>query len=458
MKPRILSLILTFALLLSAFAGCSTETEPSAGSSGQSPENSDTPAETDPDYSWFSMPEDTGKLEIYSPGNMYSSILDPAVEIFKQLYPDIEVSYQTLSDEEFETRIRTEIPAGRGPDLVLMTDYTFPDIYKTMSTDLFEDLNPWFGTDDEIALSDFVIPVMNGGVLNGKRYLAPLAYSASILMTTQSILDEIGLTADEIATIDGFCEGAARFKEKYPDATLFFDLGGVNPTSGDISTLYRSFGFNLINYETNEVEIDETRFRQYIDLVKLYYDPDYDTADESMWDLPNYSVGGGLHLRRFPYDDQCAESYWKYSNSKTFMPADGEEPVLFLPKNQRGGVTAGMTFGAAIPKGAANKAAAWKLLKILLSDEIQAGHDESRRGTSYFWSGDPVRLSALKQEIPEGDEFFELMQSPTEVFMTPQIYTNKFIRDNIVPYIRGEASWDDCYKKFLNALELYKDE
>ena len=55
-------------------------------------------------------------------------------------------------------------------------------------------------------------------------------------------------------------------------------------------------------------------------------------------------------------------------------------------------------------------------------------------------------------------EFFELMQSPTEVFMTPLIYTNKFIRDNIVPYIRGEASWDDCYKKFLNALELYKDE
>ena len=216
------------------------------------------------DYSWFTMPEDTRKLEIYSPGNMYSSILEPAIEIFKQLYPEIDVSYQIVSDEEFETRIRTEIPAGRGPDLVLVTEYTFPDIYKTMSTDLFEDLNPYFGTDDGIALSDFVIPVMNGGVLNGKRYIAPLAYSASILMTTQSILDEIGLTADEIVTIDGFCEGAARFKEKYPDATLFFDLGGVSPTSGDISTLYRNFGFNLINYETNEVEIDEARFRQYI--------------------------------------------------------------------------------------------------------------------------------------------------------------------------------------------------
>ena len=72
--------------------------------------------------------------------------------------------------------------------------------------------------------------------------------------------------------------------------------------------------------------------------------------------------------------------------------------------------------------------------------------------TLFTRSGKGIELT------PEGDEFFELMQSPTEVFMTPLIYTNKFIRDNIVPYIRGEASWDDCYKKFLNALELYKDE
>ncbi len=122
------------------------------------------------------MPEDTGKLEIYSPGNLYSSLLNPAIEIFKELYPEIEVSYTILSDEEFETRIRTEIPAGGGPDLVLMADGTFPDIYKTMQTDLFEDLNPWFGTDEEIALSDFVKPVMDGGILNGKRYLAPLNY------------------------------------------------------------------------------------------------------------------------------------------------------------------------------------------------------------------------------------------------------------------------------------------
>ena len=139
------------------------------------------------------MPEETGKLEIYSSGNEYSSLLNPAIEILKDLYPEIEVSYTILSADEFETRIRTEIPAGGGPDLVLMADGTFRDIYKTMQTDLFEDLNPYFGTDEEIALSDFVKPVMDGGILNGKRYLAPLNYELPVYLTTQAILDEVGV-------------------------------------------------------------------------------------------------------------------------------------------------------------------------------------------------------------------------------------------------------------------------
>jgi ABC-type glycerol-3-phosphate transport system substrate-binding protein len=467
MKPRILSLILTFALLLSAFAGCSTETEPSAGSSGQSPENSDTPAETEPDYSWFSFPEETGKLEIYSPGNAYSSLLNPAIEIFRDLYPEIEVSYTILSDDEFETRIRTEIPAGRGPDLVLMADGTFRDIYKTMQTDLFEDLNPWFGTDDEIALSDFVKPVMDGGVLNRKRYLAPLNYRLPVYLTTQSILDEVGMTADEVETCDGFCEAATRFHEKYPDSTLFFDFGGLAPYLSDLVTLSMNFGIRFINFETGELDIDEARFRQCADLVKLYYDPDYDTDEDAVWDIPYYSAGGGLHLKLFPYDKYSANGYSRYRTCRDYLGADGEKPVQFVPANQYGGVTAEIILSTAIPKGAANKANAWKLLKILLSEEIQGGHDEKRWGNSYFWVGEPVRLSSTKAKMdhgaemtpdgPEFDEFVELVQSPTDAQMFPLIY-NKYLNQEIMPYVRGERSWEDCWKSFVNTMELYKDE
>ena len=460
MKTRILSLILTLALLLSALAGCSRTGEPS-GSSAE-------PEETKPDYSWFSFPEETGKLIVYTNGSDFSALLAPALEIFKERYPGVEVSYQTYGEDEYRDLIRTEIPAGRGPDLVLFSSATFPDIYKTMSTDIFIDLNPYFALDGEINLSDFVEPVMDGGVLNGKRYVAPLNYDVPIILTTESILSEVGMTVDEIKTCDGFCEGAERFHEKYPDSTLYFDyVAGVFPYMHEIRSLYKNFGFQFIDFSTGQVDVDEARFRQCMDLVKLYYDPDYDVTDMSKNDVDYYYAGGGLTKRLFMYDDMNAAGYGMYLNSKTFLNMDGEEPVLFLQSNQHDGVTAEICTGAVIPQASANKANAWNLLKILLSDGIQGGHDKGNWDLSYFWSGYPVRRSSLRSALLDGtnpppagaelDRFIALVQSPTEALLIPQIY-RRYINEEMLPYVTGEKSWDDCWKSFLNTVELYKDE
>ena len=32
------------------------------------------------------------------------------------------------------------------------------------------------------------------------------------------------------------------------------------------------------------------------------------------------------------------------------------------------------------------------------------------------------------------------------------------MKNRIIPYIRNEKPWEDCWKSFLNTLELYKDE
>ena len=53
--------------------------------------------------------------------------------------------------------------------------------------------------------------------------------------------------------------------------------------------------------------------------------------------------------------------------------------------------------------------------------------------------------------------FIDIVQSPTEALMLPRVY-RKFLSEEILPYVRGERSWEDAYKRFLNTLELYKDE
>ena len=315
MKTRIFSIVLVLTFLLPALAGCG-------------------------------IPGATDKLVLYSPDDGYSSLLNPALVIFKEFYPDVEVTYQIIDEDEYRAKIREEIPAGEGPDLVLFRSNTFWDIYKTASSKVFVDLDKYFKKDEEIDLADFVGPVMDGGVVNGKRVFAPLNYEMPLILTTQSILDEIGMTVDALETCDGFCDGAIRFHEKYPDATLFFDTcGGYNPCVADIRTLYKNFGFDFIGYPGGQIQIDEACFRQCMDLVKLYYDPDYDVMDMSLMDeVDDYDFGCGLSRKLLLYDDFCAANYVRYSRGSQLLRDQGEEPLMFVQKNQRGGITAELDY------------------------------------------------------------------------------------------------------------------
>ena len=68
--------------------------------------SSDAP-ETEPDYSWFTMPEDTDKLVIWSDGTEADT--PRAVSLFREQYPDVEIDYQIFGQDEYNTTVRAEI-------------------------------------------------------------------------------------------------------------------------------------------------------------------------------------------------------------------------------------------------------------------------------------------------------------------------------------------------------------
>lgn len=434
---------------------------------GDSMENAETePPYPVPDYSDFVMPEDTGKLVVYTDATMGRAVMNPAVRIFEEKYPGVEVEYKTMGEDEFQALIRTEIPAGKGPDLLLFAASDLPDVYKTASTGLFTDLNPYFALDDEIDLSDFITPVMDGALLNEQRFFAPLNYDIPLLKTARSTLDEIGMTEGELATCDGFIEAINRFHEKHPAATLFINTFGGAKEAGDLITLYANFGFRMIDYATGEVEIDEELFKRCADTMKLYYDPNFDPKDSHLVQESGgwWSQGWAFYAKHCFFDNV----FTGFSNmdiTSYDLEQVGDELVMLAQTNRHDGITASMLMNTAILSGSANKFNAWRLMKILLSDDIQGGHDETRYGLPYFWAGFPVRRESLRgflwEEDMEEDEVFrqymEVVQSPTEALMIPQTI-KRYINLEILPYVRGEKPWDDCYKRFLNTLELYASE
>ena len=114
----------------------------------------------------------------------------------------------------------------------------------------------------------------------------------------------------------------------------------------------------------------------------------------------------------------------------------------------------------AIPKNSPNKRNAWRLLKILLSDEIQGNPDT-------LFAVDPVRKSAVplflnhwnsdgwvEENIPGLKEI--LLDFDRAHLHQPLI--SQYVRDSMLSYVTGTKTFEDCYKKLLNTLELYKDE
>ena len=455
MKNSVFCLILAFILLLPVVAGCGNGRKANAA----------------PDYSGFELPEETGKLVVYTAEGEYGSTMTPAVEIFRERYPEIEVSYRIYDEDEFRKMIQDEIPGGGGPDLLLFSGIDLPDVYKTMSEGLFVDLNPYFSSDAEIDLGDFIEAVMDGGVQNGRRYIAPVSYEMPLLVTTRSILKEIDMKKSDLETCEGFFEAASRFHDAHPGSDLYIDYcGGYPPERAYFRALYLNLGFNFIDYETGKITIDEELFRRCADTVKLYYDPDYDVTDTSKESLDNgfYYAGGAIRLKQCLFGSFNL-SYYPYKEVCIYLDEKGVNTALVAQKDQNDGVTAEINLCAAIPNGSANKAAAWKLLKILLSDEIQGGHDENQTASTYFWTGYPVRRDSIRsfltrekdlvfEFVPETmiskEEYIEMVQSPTDAHMIPNVY-RQLLEDEIMPYIRGEKTWNKSYKSFVKALKTY---
>ncbi|MBQ3707224.1 MAG: carbohydrate ABC transporter substrate-binding protein [Clostridia bacterium] len=468
MKARILSLILVLCLLLSSLASCQTADTPSptgsGTSSGKPQQNAEARSDGDempetawptPDYSDFEMPGETDTLVLYT-ADLLTITMQTAVAIFQERYPDVRVEWQKLSPEEYETRVRAEIPAGKGPDLLYTNMTELPDVYKTMGTGLFEDLNPYLAADEEIVPEDFIRGIFDGALYQGKRYIVPVGHLPQILATSEELLAEIGVTAEDLNTYDGFLDACTGFHNLYPESSILADMGPHDNDTSAFSVLYTAAGFRMIDYENAAVSVDEQAFRKMVDVCRLFAGNDpckLDYADGAY-------ISYGAILKREGMFTNFISSALMLDSFQYGMKNGGETPVLLTPPSAEGGKSTMIcTFGA-IPKSAANKLNAWRMLKILLSDEVQ-GNAEAIVGMS------PVRVSAVPLYV--NYEYYEGFVVPNlcgldallldfdRLSVRPPVLLQS-VWDEMKPYIKGNKSFDDCYKKLLNVLEIYKDE
>ena len=423
---------------------------------------SDAP-ETEPDYSCFTMPEETDTLVLYSGNWMQSDIYQKAISIFKNLYPGVEVVLKNMGDEEYVNTLRTEIPAGKGPDLILGTSsYDLRDVYKTMEARVFEDLNPYIEADADFTLDDYIKGIMDAGVFRGERLVLPFSHRPMILTTSAELLAEEGITAEDLTDLDSFLSVCERFRETHP-GQFFMDEGSKRLPEDQQLTLFREMflysGIQFFDYENRTVVLDREELKKVCDFIRLYDPATVESERTAEEKKKRQSFGTwDLILKR-----KCLFYSTQYAGLSLMMTRytvaqKGEHPVtLFMPDLSGEGCTE-INFFIAIPKGAKNKLNAWRFLKILMSEEIQSDSENVMQIYS------PVLIRATKEIIEAqgypDEEIGALAQSLNTInraYMLPPIQWI-YLRDHMMPYLNGERDFDSCYKDLSRELELYIDE
>ncbi|MBQ4354272.1 MAG: hypothetical protein IJC71_05200, partial [Clostridia bacterium] len=112
-----------------------------------------------------------------------------------------------------------------------------------------------------------------------------------------------------------------------------------------------------------------------------------------------------------------------------------------------------------------NKLNAYRLLKILLSEDVQYGanailgmpvHIESIR-KNFASSVEKNRAFEFDVTTEDYEPLIEKMQNITRAFVSPAII-RRYLKLEMQPYLTGTRSFDDCFDNLKNTIELYKDE
>ena len=270
----------------------------------------------------------------------------------------------TKNSEEFTQKFTTSMLAGNGPDIIVAKPTLLPSISNMAKNGAFFDLNTFIKNDPEMKLTDFYKPVIDSGVIGGKRYFIPLNYMIPALVTTGEVLKKNNITIDEKNwTWDTVLDIVTQIKNVDSDKFLFDQL-----TFRDMLTTTNPF-YSL------EKKTSDFNSKEFIQLLKIYKEiyPFICTQEEYEkygHDFKYLLSGKGI----FQNTHASYRDAWHYHS--VYQMTMNHEAQFYPYPSKRDGPYGRTGEIIGINAGCKNKEDAYKYLKILLN-ECLAGKTEA---------------------------------------------------------------------------------
>lgn len=321
------------------------------------------------------------------------------VKAFKKANPDVKVTWEILPDEKEQTqersvrleKIRADILAGNGPDVYLlpiekfMEEPLFKDVQQAMHNGVFADISTYYDADETLGKEDLIAEIMDGGTVNGARYVLPLRYTYPVLYTERQLMDAAGLDLEEAAS---------------DCSSLFFALVAnsapqwfCRPWAAAVAC-YAPFLPKMIDYTSGKVLINEAELSALLRICQ----------DLSDVNPPSFGMSSYISKGTFFTEQQPISMGWLHNAValSAISKAENQDLVAVPVRAADGDLVACVSYYAAVGNGCSDPELAYEFLREFLTEDVQFERQRlelSRYSAATIAMGLPVRSKGKAADL-----------------------------------------------------------
>ena len=378
----------------------------------------------------------------------------------------------SLNMEDFSTKLASDLIAGKGPDIILVsnaasTRNTFFNLTKLLQSNVFLDINEL-----NVDLSACSQQVLAAGKYLGKQYMLPLNYSLGMMLTSSERLAEYGIVIDE---------GLEKFSSSV--ASIYEDGKFVFPNYFTSKELYSFGGKTLIDYNNNTfLNLSETQpyFESLIRCYDNLFPNILTSASPQNYSFSNVLKNYNYSVKEaflagdlvFLSDQEFLGTYQNLSYMNAIIDeliALNETPVLFsLPTLDKATPAPMINYFLLVNKNASDNEAVRKFIESAIGEESQYSYAsqtgipvniEIVHDMQNYYEGASSKYSYANYcSIPEevSQSYFETIEN-----MSDGVYQDVQISSCIFSVFREYVSSNDmhyAYNSGKERLEFYLNE
>lgn len=444
MKKRFLSFLLAGTILAFSLWGCGNASQEASA----------------PDAS-VKASDAEGELSVYAVAS--DAKVDRYIEEFNLIYKNVKVEKRTFeTQEEMDEKVKTELSAGKGPDVIIFDSATSLDVIKMAKNGAFQPLDEKMAVNNNLKAEDYLPGALDAGKVNGKQYILPLTFTIPTVLYNAD--EETGLEAASMISFEEWKSALEHNLERYrDDSERCASVGG--PLFDFV--LISSGALPLYDLE-GSVELDPEKIENAVEICKIWYE---DTSKVQRI-VQTYDSQGADHFALFSTLNPDIfntvwgqQAYQQHVNHEDFAIA-GVKP------SEAEGLTARVSSYGVIPKNAGDFA--YEFLRCAMDtpavtnltatygmslsknvSDYMLQHYTEAMNTKNTSDGAVIYLSGYTAEVSEN--LSQLLAGITDVKLYNQRVITIF-KESFTPYLEGNKEYEDCYQEFQNKLNLYLTE